>query len=139
MKWPEVGGGCAIGSEIDEEELFMKMCAWDDQNYIMGAGTRAGSDNKTTDGLVDGHAYSVITCVNDVAGTEFDMIKMRNPWGGIFWVEKHRFFTYFSTIYISCSDMTHFLEDAPQPSGGAGGAGGAGAYGENYSFHSVIN
>ena len=157
MKWPEVGGGGAIGSEIDEEELFMKMCAWDDQNYIMGAGTKSGSDKNSTDGLVDGHAYSVIEVVNDVADTEFDMIKMRNPWGaggelednywgdhgqgwtdhpeitdalkpthaddGIFWVCKQDFFRYYHTIYISCSDMTRFLEDAPQPVGG---------YGKNY-------
>merc|ERR1712166_1345568 len=57
------------------------MCAWDDQNYILGAGTRAGSDKEGTDGIVDGHAYSVLECVNDVAGTDIDLIKMRNPWG----------------------------------------------------------
>ena len=33
------------------------------------------------DGLFDGHAYSVITCLNDVAGTDVDLIKMRNPHG----------------------------------------------------------
>lgn len=31
---------------------------------------RKGSDSNTTDGIVDGHAYTVITCLNDVAGTE---------------------------------------------------------------------
>jgi hypothetical protein len=39
MKWPEVGGGGAVGLTIEEEELFMKLCAWDDANYIMAAGT----------------------------------------------------------------------------------------------------
>ena len=34
-----------------------------------------------TDGIVDGHAYSVLTCLNDVAGTDIDLIKMRNPHG----------------------------------------------------------
>ena len=42
---------------------------------------RAGSDKEGTDGIVDGHAYSVLECVNDVAGTDIDLIKMRNPWG----------------------------------------------------------
>lgn len=32
--------------------------------------THLGSDSNTTDGIVDGHAYTVITCLNDVAGTE---------------------------------------------------------------------
>ena len=43
-----------------QEELFERMCAWDDTNFIMGAGTKAGSDKNKTDGIVDGHAYSVI-------------------------------------------------------------------------------
>ena len=42
MDWPAVGGGGS--GELSEEELFVRMCAWDDSNYILGAGTRAGSD-----------------------------------------------------------------------------------------------
>jgi hypothetical protein len=80
MNWPEVGGGGGM-TAIDANTLFEKMCAWDDQNFIMGAGTKSGSDTAATDGIVDGHAYTVLTCVNDVAGTEFDLIKVRNPWG----------------------------------------------------------
>merc|ERR1711933_609174 len=32
-------------------------------------------------GLVDNHAYSVIESVDNVAGTEIYLIKVRNPWG----------------------------------------------------------
>jgi len=81
MKWPEVGGGGAVSTAIDEEQLFMKLCAWDDANYIMAAGTKAGAEAEATDGLVHGHAYSLLECVNDVAGTDIDLIKMRNLWG----------------------------------------------------------
>ena len=54
MDWPEeagskYGGGGGRGSK-SEDELFLKMVDWDDNNYIMGAGTRAGSDANTTDG-----------------------------------------------------------------------------------------
>ena len=42
---------------------------------------QAGSDSNDTDGIVDGHAYTVLDCVNDVAGTQFDLVKVRNPWG----------------------------------------------------------
>jgi hypothetical protein len=79
--WPEVGGGGDVDKELDEEELFMKLCAWDDVNYIIGASTSGTSDKHSTGGMVDNHAYSVITCVNDVAGTDIDLIKVRNPWG----------------------------------------------------------
>ena len=51
------------------------MCAWDDSNYILGAGTRAGSDREDRDGIVDGHAYSVLTVLDNVAGTEVDLTK----------------------------------------------------------------
>ena len=38
MKWPTVGGGGGMDLELSEEELFEHMCAWDDHNFIMGAG-----------------------------------------------------------------------------------------------------
>eukprot|EP00425_Heterocapsa_triquetra_P037167 CAMPEP_0195064068 /NCGR_PEP_ID=MMETSP0448-20130528/10275_1 /TAXON_ID=66468 /ORGANISM="Heterocapsa triquestra, Strain CCMP 448" /LENGTH=52 /DNA_ID=CAMNT_0040095057 /DNA_START=51 /DNA_END=206 /DNA_ORIENTATION=- len=44
-----------------------------------GTKTKVGSDSSATDGI--GHAYTVITCLNDVAGTQFDLVKVRNPWG----------------------------------------------------------
>lgn len=81
MAWPEVGGGGDLSYKCGQNEMFERMCAWDDQNYVMAAGTKAGSDSNTTDGIVDGHAYTVITCLNDVAGTEHDLVKVRNPWG----------------------------------------------------------
>mmetsp|Transcript_95964 Transcript_95964/g.248142 ORF Transcript_95964/g.248142 Transcript_95964/m.248142 type:complete len:526 (+) Transcript_95964:60-1637(+) len=81
MNWPEVGGGGDLQVKCLENEMFERMCAWDDQNYIMAAGTKTkvGSDSSATDGI--GHAYTVITCLNDAAGTKFDLIKVRNPWG----------------------------------------------------------
>ena len=139
--WPEAGGGGDMTQELTEEELFMKMCAWDDVNFIIGAACTGKSGDA---GLVDNHAYSVLECHNDVAGTDVDLIKVRNPWGkgeiedgefdddgpgwdqypqikaelkpvvaddGIFWVTKQEFFRFFSTVYLSASNMTEFLED----------------------------
>ena len=53
---------------ISAEQLFDRMCAWDKQNYIIGCGTKAGSDTETTEGIVDGHAYSLICVKRNVAG-----------------------------------------------------------------------
>ena len=81
MAWPEVGGGGGMDLALNQDELFERLCAWDASNYIIGVGTKAGSDTEATDGIVDGHAYTVLTCVSKVAGTEFDLAKVRNPWG----------------------------------------------------------
>lgn len=81
VAWPDVGGGGDMNLELTEQELFQRMCAWDDHNFIVGAGTKAGSDSNSKNGIYDGHAYSVLTCLNDVAGTDMDLIQMRNPHG----------------------------------------------------------
>jgi len=79
--WPKVGGGGSRDVELDDEEMFMRLFAWDQVNYIVGAGTSGTSDKHSTGGMVDNHAYSVIESVDNVAGTDIDLIKVRNPWG----------------------------------------------------------
>jgi len=81
MKWPDVGGGGDLDYSCSQDELFSKMCAWDAANFIMGAGTKSGSDTEKTDGIVDGHAYTVLACIQNAGGEGFDMVKVRNPWG----------------------------------------------------------
>ena len=73
----EVGGGGSADYRCSMDEMFERMCAWDDANYIMGAGTRDGTDTNTTGGIVDGHAYSVLTCIDNAGGSDFDMVKVR--------------------------------------------------------------
>jgi len=79
--WPTVGGGGSRDLELDDEEMFLRLFAWDQVNYIVGAGTSGTSDKQSTGGIVDNHAYSVIESVDNVAGTDIDLIKVRNPWG----------------------------------------------------------
>mmetsp|Transcript_43540 Transcript_43540/g.105553 ORF Transcript_43540/g.105553 Transcript_43540/m.105553 type:complete len:694 (-) Transcript_43540:44-2125(-) len=81
VDWPKVGGGGSRNLELTEEQLFLKMVAWDETNYIVGAGTSGTSDKNSTDGLVDNHAYSVIESRSNVCGTGIDLLKVRNPWG----------------------------------------------------------
>mmetsp|Transcript_71791 Transcript_71791/g.126757 ORF Transcript_71791/g.126757 Transcript_71791/m.126757 type:complete len:569 (+) Transcript_71791:54-1760(+) len=79
--WPEVGGGGGNSLKLTSDELFERMCQWDDANYLLCAGSHGHDDTQSTDGIVDGHAYSILDCINNVAGTDFDLIKLRNPWG----------------------------------------------------------
>lgn len=81
MQWPKVGGGGGLDAAFSEDQVFAKMCDWEGANFIMCAGTREGSDTQTTDGIVDGHAYSILACIQNAGGEGFDMVKMRNPWG----------------------------------------------------------
>ena len=55
--------------------------AWNDTNYLIGAGTDGVSDKASTDGIVDNHAYSVIDSRTNVCGTGIDLLLVRNPWG----------------------------------------------------------
>lgn len=59
VNWPLVGGtfGGTGRNDIPAEVLFHKMVAWNDTNYLLGAGTSGRSDDDATDGLVDNLAY----------------------------------------------------------------------------------
>ncbi|CAB9517254.1 Calpain-3 [Seminavis robusta] len=81
IAWPKVGGGGAMGLEISQDELFMKMFAWDQVDYIVGASSKGTSDDEVADGMVRNHCYSVIDAHHNVAGTGIDLLKVKNPWG----------------------------------------------------------
>mmetsp|Transcript_87324 Transcript_87324/g.170858 ORF Transcript_87324/g.170858 Transcript_87324/m.170858 type:complete len:501 (-) Transcript_87324:11-1513(-) len=79
--WPEVGGGGSLSKRCSPTEMFLRMCQWEDAEFIMGCGTKSGSDSNDTEGIVDGHAYTILACENNVAGSGINMVKVRNPWG----------------------------------------------------------
>jgi len=81
VHWPEVGGGDHRDEEMDDNQMFQKLFAWDQENYIVAAGTHGTSDKQSTGGLIDNHAYTVIESVSNCAGTGIDLLKVRNPWG----------------------------------------------------------
>lgn len=74
--WPKVGGGGGADLWLTKDELFQRMVAWDQQNYIVAAGTKGTSDKHKTGGLVDNHAYSVIESHCNVAGSGIDLLKV---------------------------------------------------------------
>jgi hypothetical protein len=80
VEWPAAGGGGGP-KELSSTEVFVRLAAWEQNNYMMAAGTRGGSDSDDTDGIVDGHAYSVLDVQLNVANSRINMIKVRNPWG----------------------------------------------------------
>jgi len=83
VAWPKVGAVAGKqDSDLTPDELFARMCAWDDENYLIGCASGGTSDRlRSHGGIVDNHAYCVVQVRNDVAGTGVDMIQVRNPWG----------------------------------------------------------
>jgi len=79
--WPEVGGGGSAWVEISEDEMFMKMHAWDEADFIVGASSKNTEEDGVASGMIRNHSYSVIDAFHHVAGTNFDLFKIRNPWG----------------------------------------------------------
>lgn len=71
-------------------DLAMRLCNWDQKNYIMAFGldeSKQSSENLKALGLISGHSYGVIAAayVQDGAGNEIYLIQIRNPWGGTEW------------------------------------------------------
>ena len=81
VEWPKVGGGGGKAVGVTADELYHKIVAWDNTNYLIGAATDGASDATLTDGIVDNHAYSVIDSRQNICGTGIDLLLVRNPWG----------------------------------------------------------
>jgi len=75
------------GEKINGPALFTLICEYVDQGCALGAGTK-GKDETINNGrgsgggIVPGHAYSILDCRKVF---EFEMIKLRNPWGTFEW------------------------------------------------------
>merc|ERR1712087_259468 len=78
---PQVGGGGDLHLHLSGDELFARMCEWEDENYVMCCSSWDGCDKNTADGIFEGHAYTILACVAGAGGTSFDMIRVRNPHG----------------------------------------------------------
>ncbi|MEW5310131.1 MAG: hypothetical protein WDW38_001958 [Sanguina aurantia] len=64
------------------EQAFMSLMLYKRAGAIIGASTGTGSDKENTNGIVHGHAYSILA-VKEVHS--FKMLCLRNPWGSFEW------------------------------------------------------
>jgi len=63
---------------VNDLNMFQQLMAFETANMMMGALIPSEGENKRNDGLVAGHAYSLLKAV-DAGG--FQLVKLRNPWG----------------------------------------------------------
>jgi calpain-15 len=77
--WSGAAGDDGI---LDSEAFWAKIMECDAANYVMGASCSGGVEDQLDTGLVTGHAYSMISCLEvDADGETHRMCCMRNPWG----------------------------------------------------------
>eukprot|EP00747_Dinoflagellata_sp_TGD_P202271 gnl/TRDRNA2_/TRDRNA2_75769_c1_seq1.p1 gnl/TRDRNA2_/TRDRNA2_75769_c1~~gnl/TRDRNA2_/TRDRNA2_75769_c1_seq1.p1 ORF type:complete len:445 (+),score=72.42 gnl/TRDRNA2_/TRDRNA2_75769_c1_seq1:24-1337(+) len=69
---------------LSTQALWEVLKKADAANYLMSASIHAGHEreHKREDGLVEGHAYSLISAVDE---DSFRLVKLRNPWGQQEW------------------------------------------------------
>eukprot|EP00929_Paragymnodinium_shiwhaense_P013719 TRINITY_DN121567_c0_g1_i1.p1 TRINITY_DN121567_c0_g1~~TRINITY_DN121567_c0_g1_i1.p1 ORF type:complete len:453 (-),score=94.08 TRINITY_DN121567_c0_g1_i1:257-1615(-) len=78
--------GASVKGEQSDKDMLAELAEYDSKNYLMCCGSHQGSDEDTNaSGIVQGHAYSLITVKQNVAGTEYDLLCLRNPWGDTEW------------------------------------------------------
>lgn len=73
-----------LTKNYDADEIYSVICEASSKDYLVGAGTTGSGDHnlKTTYGLSQSHAYTVLGCysVTDERGVIHELVQMRNPW-----------------------------------------------------------
>mmetsp|Transcript_47479 Transcript_47479/g.75066 ORF Transcript_47479/g.75066 Transcript_47479/m.75066 type:complete len:470 (-) Transcript_47479:84-1493(-) len=75
VTWPDGTAGSIAKSA---SYIGQVLADYDKRDYVMCAGSNSGSDTTQVGGIAQGHAYSLIQCVN-IGG--FTLLQLRNPWG----------------------------------------------------------
>eukprot|EP00966_Prymnesium_polylepis_P310525 7174364-Prymnesium_polylepis.2 len=94
--WPHSDYDVAAGREDDVErnigQIHGLLQALQQEGAVICAGTADDGDREVGApetvnalGVVSGHSYSVLRIATNVAGSGFDLLQLRNPWGGIEW------------------------------------------------------
>eukprot|EP00929_Paragymnodinium_shiwhaense_P077372 TRINITY_DN39830_c0_g1_i1.p1 TRINITY_DN39830_c0_g1~~TRINITY_DN39830_c0_g1_i1.p1 ORF type:complete len:368 (-),score=62.72 TRINITY_DN39830_c0_g1_i1:254-1357(-) len=91
-----------VSGSMSHSEMFAALAEFDQKNYLLCCGSNCGSDkDKNSSGVVQGHAYSLITVKQNVAGSGYDLLCLRNPWGCDEWTGEW-------------SDHSHMWDDHPE-------------------------
>jgi len=74
------------GSGKNWRAVLNLLAEYDAKDYLMCCGSHSGSDTtRNSWGVVQGHAYTILTVIKDIAGSGNDLIQLRNPWGSGEW------------------------------------------------------
>ena len=65
-----------------QEDFFEMLQSADRRRFIMMAASHGQGENRNDEGVISGHAYSLIS-IHEIEhrGKEVKLLKLRNPWG----------------------------------------------------------
>ena len=70
----------------DLDKFWKKILACDKRNFKLTAGSNGQGENRGGNGIISGHAYSVISAFEvNHQGRSHRLVKLRNPWGKSEW------------------------------------------------------
>jgi len=77
----------SMGDQYDSDSMWEELLSCNASQFLMAAGSNAGSDTDTSgQGVVQGHAYTILDVADCPGGTDFKLIQVRNPWGQGEWL-----------------------------------------------------
>lgn len=66
----------------DAAKFWNDLKTYDSKSFVMMASSNTGTNAEFSDGIVLGHAYSLISVLEVTSkGKAYNLVKMRNPWG----------------------------------------------------------
>jgi len=72
----------SVGDSLSTDDMFAELVECNKQLLLMAAGSNSGADTDASgEGVVQGHAYTILDVQDGPAGSDFKLIQMRNPWG----------------------------------------------------------
>ena len=78
------GSTIALRSLSSEESghVWRKIVEYNDAKYLLGAGSRPGSNSQRSNGIIFGHAYAILNVYQD---SRVKLLQLQNPWGEFEW------------------------------------------------------
>jgi calpain-15 len=68
--------------KVNVDKFWKSLMKFDKMNFVMLSSSTAGTNDEYVDGIVQGHAYALLSVHQfEAHGSTQKLIKMRNPWG----------------------------------------------------------
>lgn len=91
MTFRDLTGAPSFEFKSADEDAFQKILEADKKDYAMSSGVNSKSEEESKIlkdmGLISEHSYGLISAaeVQDKAGNNIQLVKLRNPWGSFEW------------------------------------------------------
>lgn len=75
--------------QTNKDDFWITLFKSSNNNDIVNCATPGGDDTKNVNGIVSGHAFSLLKAIEIIVnGTKVKLLRIRNPWGNFEWTGK---------------------------------------------------